>query len=103
MFKTYLDWATTPTTSAYRSATRCMLDVFGPVYLRHSICDSTITAHIVLNHYIDFDCTYTSLAKKKSLPFFIFEVLKGQVNDFLNQAIQKRMQRDLEPQWQRNT
>lgn len=31
----YLDCATTPTTSAYRSATMCMLPVLGPKYLRH--------------------------------------------------------------------
>lgn len=39
VFATYLDWANTPMTSAYRSATVCMLPVFGPWYLHNNtIC-----------------------------------------------------------------
>lgn len=31
-----------------------------------------------------------------SLPLFVLEVFECQVNDFLNEAIQKRMERDLQ-------
>lgn len=31
-----------------------------------------------------------------SLPLFVLKVFEGQVNDFLNEAVQKRVERDLQ-------
>lgn len=86
----YLDWATTPTTSAYRSATMCILPVLGPRYLK-----KTKKRISTVYSAMKYNTKLFVLLHVVFLPFLIFEVLEGQVYYFLDQSIQKRMKGDL--------
>lgn len=97
----------------------CMLPVLGPRYLTSEDKTFILWYAVLCRVYIHVDvnttCEYVAVGQKVKrvlhreyiledylcfyiwsfLPFFVFEVLERQVYDFLDESIQKWMERDL--------
>lgn len=80
---TYLACASTPMTSAYRSATMCILPVLGPRYLNKIQLDTLgVPGHLKLDLVLAPNLVKI-LKWEITLPFFVFKVLESQVNNVM--------------------